>query len=585
MFTPMAVTVVLALLGAMALAVTFVPAAIAIFVRGDVEEKESLIMRWAQKGYQPALRFALGRQEDNRHRAAALVLVAALGATRFGTEFILRLDEGDVAVQVLRMPGTSLTQSVEMQKQVERGTDRASRSAGGLRKDGHGGSCNRPYAAQHFGRLCDDRTALLLAEPAQAESRASAGDRREARRHTGSELRGLAAHRAPLQRAHLGRPFDVGIKIFGDDMDKLLASANEVAAIVQRIEGATDVQVEQVEGLPVLSIEVKRDVAARFGLSVAEIQTVVQAAIGGARAGTFYEGDWRTPVFVRLPETLRQDMDRLRELPIPLPPAHEAEDRFAPASYSPFGEGMPRVVPLREVAEIALAPGPNQISRENGKRRITVTANIRERDLGSFVDEARAAVAAQVQLPPGYWFEWGGQFEQLVSAAKRLSIVVPAALVLIFALLFASLGTARDALLVFSGVPLALTGGLAGLALRGMPLSLSAGVGFIALSGVAVLNGLVIISFIKNLRARGLPLDEAIRQGAMTRLRPVLMTALVASLGFVPMALATSAGAEVQRPLATVVIGGILSSTILTLLVLPAIYRLAHARDEEERAA
>lgn len=585
MFTPMAVTVVLALLGAMALAVTFVPAAIAIFVRGDVEEKESLIMRWAQKGYQPALRFALGRQKTIAIAAATLVLVAALGATRFGTEFIPRLDEGDVAVQVLRMPGTSLTQSVEMQKQVERAL------------------IELPEVREVFARTGTAEVATDPMPPSisdayvMIEPRSSWPNPRKRKAELLQEIdEKLAA--IPGANYEVSQPIelrfnelisgvrsDVGIKIFGDDMDKLLASANEVAAIVQRIEGATDVQVEQVEGLPVLSIEVKRDVAARFGLSVAEIQTVVQAAIGGARAGTFYEGDWRTPVFVRLPETLRQDMDRLRELPIPLPPAHEAEDRFAPASYSPFGEGMPRVVPLREVAEIALAPGPNQISRENGKRRITVTANIRERDLGSFVDEARAAVAAQVQLPPGYWFEWGGQFEQLVSAAKRLSIVVPAALVLIFALLFASLGTARDALLVFSGVPLALTGGLAALALRGMPLSISAGVGFIALSGVAVLNGLVIISFIKNLRARGLPLDEAIRQGAMTRLRPVLMTALVASLGFVPMALATSAGAEVQRPLATVVIGGILSSTILTLLVLPAIYRLAHARDEEERAA
>ncbi|MEQ9528687.1 MAG: efflux RND transporter permease subunit, partial [Parvibaculaceae bacterium] len=373
---------------------------------------------------------------------------------------------------------------------------------------------------------------------------------------------------------------DVGIKIFGDDMEALLASANEVATVMRGIEGASGVQVEQVSGLPVLSIRVKREAAARFGLSIADIQQVVQAAMGGARAGTFYEGDWRTPIIVRLPEPLRQDVGRLRELPIQLPPEHQPDQEFAPASYSPFGVGTPRIIPLREVADITLAPGPNQISRENGKRRITVTANIRGRDLGSFVEEAQAAVEEKVALPSGYWFEWGGQFEQLVSATQRLSIVVPAALVLIFALLFASLGTAKDALLVFSGVPLALTGGLAALALRGLPLSISAGVGFIALSGVAVLNGLVIISFINNLRAQGLRLDEAIWKGAITRLRPVLMTALVASLGFVPMALATSAGAEVQRPLATVVIGGILSSTILTLIVLPVIYRLAHAKEE-----
>ncbi|MEQ8951742.1 CusA/CzcA family heavy metal efflux RND transporter [Parvibaculum sp.] len=580
MFTPMAVTVVLALLAAMVLALTFVPAAIAIFVRGDVEEKESPVMRWAQRGYEPALAFALGRQKTVTVAAGILVLIAAIGATRFGTEFIPRLDEGDVAVQALRVPGTSLSQSIDMQMKVEEAL------------------LSMPEVKEVFARTGTAEVATDAMPPNISDAyvmirpRSEWPDKSKPKAELLREIDEVLAA-IPGSNYEVSQPIelrfnelisgvrsDVGIKIFGDDMEALLASANEVATVMRGIEGASGVQVEQVSGLPVLSIRVKREAAARFGLSIADIQQVVQAAMGGARAGTFYEGDWRTPIIVRLPEPLRQDVGRLRELPIQLPPEHQPDQEFAPASYSPFGVGTPRIIPLREVADITLAPGPNQISRENGKRRITVTANIRGRDLGSFVEEAQAAVEEKVALPSGYWFEWGGQFEQLVSATQRLSIVVPAALVLIFALLFASLGTAKDALLVFSGVPLALTGGLAALALRGLPLSISAGVGFIALSGVAVLNGLVIISFINNLRAQGLRLDEAIWKGAITRLRPVLMTALVASLGFVPMALATSAGAEVQRPLATVVIGGILSSTILTLIVLPVIYRLAHAKEE-----
>ncbi len=581
MFTPMAVTVVFALLAAMVLALTFVPAAIAIFVRGDVEEKESPVMRWAQRGYEPALTFALGRQKTVAVAAGILVVIAAAGATRFGTEFIPRLDEGDVAVQALRVPGTSLSQSIDMQMKVEKAL------------------LGMPEVKEVFARTGTAEVATDAMPPNISDAyvmirpRSEWPDRSKSKAELLREIDEVLAA-LPGSNYEVSQPIelrfnelisgvrsDIGIKIFGDDMEALLDSANEVAAVMRGIEGASGVQVEQVSGLPVLSIRVKRDAAARFGLSIAEVQQVVQAAMGGARAGTFYEGDWRTPIIVRLPESLRQDVERLQELPIQLPPEHQPDQEFTPAIYSPFGEGMPRIVPLREVADITLAPGPNQISRENGKRRITVTANIRQRDLGSFVEEAQAAVESEVKLPPGYWFEWGGQFEQLVSATQRLSIVVPAALVLIFALLFASLGTAKDSLLVFSGVPLALTGGLAALALRGLPLSISAGVGFIALSGVAVLNGLVIISFINNLRAQGLRLDEAIWKGAITRLRPVLMTALVASLGFVPMALATSAGAEVQRPLATVVIGGILSSTILTLIVLPVIYRLAHAKEEK----
>jgi len=579
MFTPMALTVILALAGAMVLALTFVPAAIAIFIRGNVEEKESPIMRWAQRTYEPGLSWALRHNYTVLSVSIVLLVLTGLGMTRFGTEFIPQLDEGDVAVQALRVPGTSLTQSVEMQTDVEKVL------------------LKLPEVRDVFARTGTAEVATDAMPPNISDAYVIMKDREDwpdpskpkdvLLAEIEQKLEGL-----PGSKFELSQPIelrfnelisgvraDIGIKVFGDDMEQLRQTAGEIATVVGGIDGAANINVEQVTGLPVLSIDIDRDAAARLGLNVADIQETVRSAMGGSRAGTFYEGDWRSPVIVRLPENVRQDVDRLRELPIPLPPVHPETTDVSISSYEPFPETMPRVVPLREVANVKLTTGPNQISRENGKRRIVVSANIRERDLGSFVSEAQKRVKANVVLPAGYWMEWGGQFKQLVSAVRTLSVVVPLAMILIFALLFASLGTAKDALLVFSGVPLALTGGLVALAIRGLPLSISAGVGFIALSGVAVLNGLVIISFIKNLRAQGMHLDEAIWEGASRRLRPVLMTALVASLGFVPMALATSAGAEVQRPLATVVIGGILSSTLLTLVVLPVLYKLAHGAE------
>jgi cobalt-zinc-cadmium resistance protein CzcA len=322
-----------------------------------------------------------------------------------------------------------------------------------------------------------------------------------------------------------------------------------------------------------MTVKLDRPALSRYGISAAEVQAAIEIAVGGRNAGLLFEGDRRFEIVVRLPEHLRLDVDALRALPLPLPPAESGEPAVR-TSWSSSALPQARYIPLSAVASIETAPGPNQISRENGKRRIVVSANVRDRDLGSFVAEAQQAVATKVKLPAGYWIGWGGQFEQLVSATKRLSIVVPVALLLIGVLLAMSLGSSADAALVFSGVPLALTGGIAALLLRGIPLSISAGIGFIALSGVAVLNGLVIVAFIERLRDEGHSIADAVRDGALTRLRPVLMTALVASLGFVPMALATGPGAEVQRPLATVVIGGIVSSTILTLLVLPALYVL-----------
>jgi cobalt-zinc-cadmium resistance protein CzcA len=364
----------------------------------------------------------------------------------------------------------------------------------------------------------------------------------------------------------------------------LIQSAARVQAVLKNVQGAADVKTEQTSGLPVLTVRLNRQALSRYGISVSDVQNLVEIAVGGKSAGRVFEGDRRFDIVVRLPEHLRSDIQTIRSLPIPLPPI-ENQAKAMPALWGHSPLAQIRYAPLSELAQIDLAPGPNLISREDGKRRIVVTANVRGRDLSSFVADAQNQVTGRVKLPAGYWIGWGGQFEQLVSATQRLMIVVPLALVLILLLLFISLGSMPDALLVFSGVPLALTGGVAALLLRGIPLSISAAIGFIALSGVAVLNGLVIITFIEKLRGEGHALVDAVREGALTRLRPVLMTALVASLGFIPMAIATGAGAEVQRPLATVVIGGVISSTILTLLILPALYVLFRRETRSNVAA
>jgi cobalt-zinc-cadmium resistance protein CzcA len=347
----------------------------------------------------------------------------------------------------------------------------------------------------------------------------------------------------------------------------------EIEGVLKGIPGASDVRTEQATGLPILSIVPNREALAVYGLSIADVQDVVATSIGGRVAGKMFEGDRRFDVVVRMPEKLRDNIDAIKRLPIPLSDSARAA-----------AKGGPAYVPLSEVAHADISVGPNQISREDGKRRLVVMANVRGRDLGTFVEDVQQAVQTEVEIPAGYWVTYGGTFEQLISATRRLQIVVPVALLLIFALLMVLFGSAKDSLLVFSGVPLALTGGVLALLLRGIPFSISAGIGFIALSGVAVLNGVVMLSFIRDLRARGMGLEEAIVEGALVRLRPVLMTALVASLGFVPMALNVGVGAEVQRPLATVVIGGIISSTMLTLLVLPALYRIAHRDGEPVKA-
>ena len=554
MFHPMAITVVLALAGAMLLSITFVPAAVALFIGERVDERENRVMAAARRAYMPLLDAVMRRGPPVLTAAGVLVALSLLLALRMGSEFVPSLNEGDLALQALRIPGTSLSQSLDMQKQLEAGLKARVPEV------------ERVFARTGTAEIASDpmppniSDGFIMLKPQSEWKRPReaiiADVEREAARHPGNAYELSQPIQLRFNELISGVRSDVAIKIYGDDMDVLARSGQQLAGILQRIPGAAEVKVEQTAGLPVLTVTADREKAARYGLNIADIQDALSIATGGREAGAMFDGDRRFAIMVRLPEALRTDPDALRRLPIPLP--------------SP---GSAAFIPLGEVASIEVTPGPNQVSRENGKRRIVVSANVRGRDIGSFVADAKQAIARGPQLPAGYWTSWGGTFEQLQSASKRLQLVVPLALGLVLALLYLMFGSLRDGLLVFSGIPFALTGGIAALALRGIPLSISAAVGFIALCGVAVLNGLVMIAFIRGLRDEGMALDAAIRHGALTRLRPVLMTALVASLGFLPMALATGTGAEVQRPLATVVIGGILSSTILTLLVLPLLYR------------
>ncbi|MNZ46721.1 Cobalt-zinc-cadmium resistance protein CzcA [compost metagenome] len=571
MFHPMAFTVVIALLGAMILSVTFVPAAIAMFISGRVQEEENLLMRSARRGYEPVLAWVM----QNRRSAFAVALVAVLGsgvlASRMGSEFIPSLSEGDFALQALRIPGTSLTQSVEMQTRLERAiVERVPEVERVFARTG-----TAEIAADPMPPNISDSYVMLKPreqwpDPSRTREQIIEAIQQASAAVPGSNYEMSQPIQLRFNELISGVRSDVAVKVFGDDMQVLNATAERIADALRKVDGASEVKVEQTTGLPVLTINIDRDKAARYGLNVGDVQDTLSVAVGGREAGTLFEGDRRFDMVVRLADDLRTDIDGLSRLLIPVPALPNGPDNRI------------GFIALADVATLDLVLGPNQISRENGKRLVIVSANVRGRDIGSFVNEAASRIDSEVKVPAGYWTTWGGQFEQLQSAAQRLQIVVPVALLLVFALLFMMFNNLKDGLLVFTGIPFALTGGVIALWLRDIPFSISAGVGFIALSGVAVLNGLVMISFIRNLREEGRGLDSAIVEGALTRLRPVLMTALVASLGFVPMALATGTGAEVQRPLATVVIGGILSSTALTLLVLPALYRWAHGRDEEE---
>ncbi len=577
MFHPMAITVVLALTGAMLLSLTFVPAAVATFLGGRVEEKENRLMAWNKRRYAPMLAWSLKRRGWVLTGAAALVVLCSLLATRLGTEFIPNLDEGDITVQALRIPGTSLTQSVAMQETLEK-------TLAGFPE------VERVFAKIGTAEVASDPMPPSISDTfVMLKPREDWPDPRKPKDELLEEME-AAITRLPGNNYELTQPIqmrtnelisgvraDVAVKIYGDDLDQLVRTAAQVQRVMAAVPGAADVKTEQVAGLPLLTVVPDRQALVRYGLNPGDVQDTVATAVGGEVAGQLFDGDRRFDLVVRLPEGVRQDPAALADLPIPLGSNGEADESSRPASWV---GGAPRTVPLREVARIESTLGPNQINRENGKRRVVVTANVRDRDLGGFVNELQSAIEAKVRVPTGYWIEYGGTFEQLISASRRLAIVVPVTLVIIFGLLFMAFGSAKDAAIVFSGVPLALTGGVIALALRGIPLSISAGVGFIALSGVAVLNGLVMIAFIRKLREQGDFLDNAIVDGALGRLRPVLMTALVASLGFLPMALNVGAGSEVQRPLATVVIGGIVSSTLLTLLVLPALYRWLHRQAE-----
>ncbi|AMO99739.1 cobalt-zinc-cadmium resistance protein CzcA [Collimonas arenae] len=568
MFNPMALTVVIALVGAMILSITFIPAAVALFIGKRVSESENFLMRGAKRFYAPVLDWVMQRKAQVLGAALVVLLLSGLLATRLGSEFVPSLNEGDLAIQALRIPGTSLTQSLQMQKQIESTLKRKFPEI--ERVFARTGTAE--IASDPMPPNISDGYIMLKPETEWPQPKKSRAELLAAIQKVANDIPGNNYEFSqPIQLRFneliSGVRSDVAVKIFGDDMAVLNDTAGKVSAVLGKIDGAAEVKIEQTSGLPMLTVNIDRDKTARYGLNVADVQDVVATAIGGKEAGTLFQGDRRFDIVVRLPENLRSDLEAIKRLPISLP-------------RGGGGEGRTSYIPLAEVASLELAPGPNQISRENGKRRIVVSANVRGRDIGSFVSEAEQKLQQQVKIPSGYWTSWGGQFEQLQSASQRLQIVIPVALLLVLTLLFAMFGNLKDGLLVFSGIPFALTGGIVALWLRGIPLSISAAVGFIALCGVAVLNGLVMIAFIRSLRESGSKLDVAIREGALTRLRPVLMTALVASLGFVPMALATGTGAEVQRPLATVVIGGILSSTILTLLVLPILYQLFHRRDE-----
>ncbi|NUQ52543.1 MAG: CusA/CzcA family heavy metal efflux RND transporter [Phycisphaerales bacterium] len=624
MFHPMAMTVIFALIGAFILSLTFVPAMVAILIRGKVTEKEMFLVRWAKAVYEPVVRFSVRRRWGIVAGAVVAFLGSALLFTRLGQEFVPTLDEKDLALQALRMPSTSLTTSQDMQFDLERTLSKFPEVAFVFSKTGTAELAADPMppnisdtftifkpvdqwrSEEELDKLIEEKEAEIarLSEGHAGEGHEEGEEGPKLEGHKGKliKLIELTVRSLPGQNYEFTQPIqmrfnelisgvrgDVAVKVYGDDFESMTRTAQQVLGAIQAVPGAADAKMEQVEGLPVMTVDIDRAAIARYGLNIHDIQQVVAAAMGGAEAGLVFEGDRRFDLVVRLPDEIRSRIDALERLPIPLPGGEEHGVVGALASAADGGglAGLVQTremgfIPLGDVAKVDVAEGRNQVSRENGKRRIVVQCNVRGRDLGSFVRDAEKAVGT-ISLPAGQWLVWGGQYENLVAAKERLTIVVPICFGLIFLLLFSTFKSVRYALLVFSAVPLGLTGGIIALWLRDMPFSISAAVGFIALSGVAVLNGLVMVSFINQLRAEGMGRDDAIIRGSLVRLRPVLMTALVASLGFVPMAIASGTGAEVQKPLATVVIGGLISSTLLTLVVLPALYRIFTGRDPSGR--
>ncbi len=575
MFFPMAFTVITALLGAMILSITFLPASIAMFLTHRISEKENFIIKLARKTYIPSLNIAMQNRLLVVTSASVLVILSVLLASRMGSEFLPSLDEGDLAIHALRIPGTGLSQAVEMQHTLEKEIQKIEEVKNVFAKIGTAEIATDPMPPSVADVFAMIKPREEWPDPGLTKENLIKKFEDRMNKVAGSKYEIIQPIEMRFNELIAGVRSDIAVKVFGDEMDALLQTGKKIEKVLLKIAGASDVKVEQVTGLPIMTIKINRQEMARYGLNISDVHEVIEIAIGGKQAGQIFEGDRRFDLLVRLPDDMRDNLEALQRIPIPLPNNNRKGKGLTPTAFSGNSK-QPPYIPLGSVAEFNIAPGPNQISRENGKRRVVVTANVRGRDIGSFVKEAEQKINEEVTIPAGYWIKWGGQFEHMISAAKRLQIVVPVALLLILFLLFTTFGTVKDALLVFTGIPLALTGGIVSLWIRGIPLSISAAVGFIALSGVAVLNGLVMISFINQLRLEGLPLKEAIFQGSIKRLRPVLMTALVASLGFLPMAIATGAGAEVQRPLATVVIGGILSSTALTLIVLPVLYSIFH---------
>lgn len=561
MFQPMAFTVVAALLGALLFSITFVPAAIAIFVRGKVVETENRVMRGARKVYQPLLTFSLKRSAGIVVFAIILLAAAGFQVTRMGSVFVPQLDEGDIAMHALRIPGTGLAQSVAMQKQLENAISELDEVEHVFSKIGTPDVANDPMPPNVADTFIMLKPREQWSNPSLSKEALIEKVRSRVADEPGNNYEFTQPIEMRFNELIAGVRADVAVRIYGDDLDTLKQYGEKATQLLKGVAGSSDVRLEQLSGLPTLSVIPQRDHMALLGLNVDDIHQAVSTAVSGVQAGLIYEGDRRFKLMVRLDKQHSQSRERLAQIPVAVPNSGNPELAY---------------VPLGEVADIQFVEGPNQVNRESGKRNVVVTANVNERDLASFIAQTQTVMNEQLGLPSGYWVDYGGTFEQLESASQRLSLVVPLTLLLILGLLYGAFNSMKDALIVFSGVPLALTGGVLALALRDMPLSISAAVGFIALSGVAVLNGVVMLSFIRQLAEQGVGLLEAIQQGASQRLRPVLMTALVASLGFIPMALNVGTGAEVQRPLATVVIGGIISSTLLTLLVLPALYKLIH---------
>ena len=553
MFVPMALTVIFALLGSLILSLTYVPAMLALILRGNVSEKESFLIRWAKQIYKPALVFVMKFRAQVLAVAVALVLISGAIFPYLGGEFIPRLDEGDILIETVLLPSVTLSQSTKTTTEVEKSLKTFPEVKQIVCK------CGAPAVANDSMSLNQCDVFVMLKQPEEWGTGRTKEELIEAMSKKLEAEVGDAASFGFMQPIEMrvneliaGTRGDVAVKLFGDDLEVLASKGEEISRVLASIKGAVETRPEVTDGLPQLQVKPNRAAIARYGLNVEDVNDLVESVFAGKKAGEVFEGEQRFDLVLRLNEDAGKSIESVKNLMLTAPNGSRVQ--------------------LSEVADVSLVEGASQISRDDTRRRIVVSTNVRDRDIASFVEEAKQKIEKEVNLPPGYYLKWGGAFENLERATGTLLIVVPIALFLIFVMLFSTFNSVKQALFIYTGIPFAIVGGIVALAIRGMPFSISAGVGFIALFGVAVLNGVVMVSFINHLREEGKSVIDAVNEGAMTRLRPVLMTALVASLGFIPMALATSAGAEVQRPLATVVIGGLITSTLLTLLILPTLY-------------